>query len=302
MMIYVPFSDFLQCAKCFDNRTLKRQCVSILRLLKHYRRNSHYYNLPRPAGNTALTCTAAMWVDTKQALVQYGMTLAQESLNRGANNAMLLWIASFRDRSPVYLPNWLGWEALHCSHRSELLKIGERQRIQTGLQSMINNCRRRLGSQYQVLTVHDWLRDNFLEPLRNLDSCDLDCLRHRLNQEFHIRLARNHYRMGGFTGSLIQTLVWPYQRVGPREPSGRDTSAAGGTTRLTPHGMPPLSPRYLDSSGVVDPPFAEPVRARRAYSRVPVRESPSSYSEDERNLEYREQASIAASEWDRIVS
>ncbi len=239
MMIYIPYPDFYRCAKCFDDRTLTRQCVNILRLLHHYRRNSRYYGLPRRSRDE-LTSVASMWQDNKQALVQYGMVLAQERLNRGINDAMLIWMAGYRDGTYVQLPKWLVWEPLHRSHRAALLLEGERARVRKTIHKLLAERRRNRPrrtnrrTEEQPYSVSDWIRGEFMNPLSELDFWSLDTLRHRLVLDFSMEMPPNHYREQGFTEEMHTQIAWPYQYTEAEEEHERTTRRNRRTQRRRP--------------------------------------------------------------------
>ena len=204
-MIFVPYSDFNACATCFDTRTLKRQCLDILRLLRHYKRNKIYYS--NRLGPSQWNSVVLMWQNHKQVLVRYGTILAQELLNRGENSSMLLSIASHRDNSTVDRPKWLGWSALHRSHRSALLLEGNKMVIRKAIHDVLKS------RGFVAVSIDEWLRSEYLSSFKQLSAYELSEVRHRL-LAYDTSIQQNHYRtIHGFTEQSNVDLAWPYQYV-----------------------------------------------------------------------------------------
>lgn len=206
-MIYLPFSDFEKCAHCFDSKTLKKQCLFILRLLKHYHRTRKSEHFRRSYGEIEPSQSlSSLWRNHKDALVEYGMILAQERLNRGFNENFLLAIAAFRWQRLICYPKWLGWEPLHASHRSALLKEEGRRILRKGI-----NC---LSGRHlnDYLTFRERLKreDAIFEQL---DGYTINSLCYSLMTTFSILLDSNFYRQQGFIESFDLPLVWPYTYV-----------------------------------------------------------------------------------------
>jgi hypothetical protein len=63
-----------------------------------------------------------MWRGYSIALLLYGDVMIAEWVRRGYKNNMLLWLDFHNFWDEVLLPNWLGDERLHSSHRANLLR------------------------------------------------------------------------------------------------------------------------------------------------------------------------------------
>jgi hypothetical protein len=243
-MIYLPYANFQHCADCFDTRTLKRQCIRIIRLLEHYRRQ--YPNrLCRDIG----PCVADMWAKYQQALVQYGIILAAECLKRGVNNAFLIRVARYKDGTVAKMPKWLGWEPLHKSHRAALILLGEREVIKNGISQLITtqmSNRRRLesrqhrrGSVHETITVDEWLMSEYGVPLKELDYWGTESLKHRFVQDYHLPLLMNYYRLRGFTERANISLAWPniYAESTDERVEGSDSQPTRNRARALPRSV-----------------------------------------------------------------
>lgn len=114
MQTFLPHHDFAQSAKCLDRQRLGKQRVEVLQLLKALLvHGSGWANHP----------AAKMWRGHEGALASYGMTVCLEWQNRGYRDTCFDKIdAMFPEGFSELLPPWLGDEAFHSSHRSNLLR------------------------------------------------------------------------------------------------------------------------------------------------------------------------------------
>lgn len=108
MQTFLPYDDFVKSAECLDYKRLGKQRVEARQILRamqvHNRWSSH------PA--------VEMWQEYMGALVQYGNIMIEEWVRRGYINTMPIIDC---ETHPI-MPNWLGIEAFHRSHRSNLLR------------------------------------------------------------------------------------------------------------------------------------------------------------------------------------
>ena len=111
MQTFLPYGDFKMTAKCLDNRRLGKQRVEahqILNILLDRTKTKGWRNHP----------AVLMWLGYEDCLKCYYNTILQEWIDRGFNNTMKFE----RHRSPHASPAWLGNDAFHTSHRSNLLR------------------------------------------------------------------------------------------------------------------------------------------------------------------------------------
>lgn len=108
MQTFLPYSDFHSSARVLDNKRLGKQRVEVLQLVRGQWKN-------HPA--------AKMWRGYEIALIWYGQLICMEWQRRGFKDTCLEKISKERDRfeSNGY-PPWLGDNAFHASHRSNLLR------------------------------------------------------------------------------------------------------------------------------------------------------------------------------------
>ena len=111
MQTFLPYPDFEASAKVLDWRRLGKQRVEafqILNILMERTDRKGWRNHP----------AVLMWKGYEGALKHYMNTMIQEWVSRGYRNTMQIELVNFRDM----LPHWVGSEALHASHRSNLLR------------------------------------------------------------------------------------------------------------------------------------------------------------------------------------
>lgn len=115
MQTFLPHADFTRTARCLDNKRLGKQRVEAKQILLALERGSGGW-IHHPA--------VKMWKGHNHALVEYGIAISLEWLNRGFKDTLLNWFHNkhldmlFND---VTFPSWLGREDIHSSHRARLL-------------------------------------------------------------------------------------------------------------------------------------------------------------------------------------
>lgn len=125
MQTFLPFSSFRRSAEVLDPRRLGKQRVEVLQILRallfpDYGWQSH-----------PVVC---MWRGFDEALVRYGLEVVDVWLALGFSDSVGPLLREFLPRGRTdarseeelarigSLPSWLGWEALHRSHRSQLVR------------------------------------------------------------------------------------------------------------------------------------------------------------------------------------
>jgi hypothetical protein len=115
MQTFLPYEDFEDSAKCLDYRRLGKQRVEVLQLLKALTDGGGWANHP----------AAKMWQGYEPALIEYGIDITCEWRARGYKDTCydkLLTYQAAHGEKLVLLPPWLGNEAFHAAHRSNLLR------------------------------------------------------------------------------------------------------------------------------------------------------------------------------------
>lgn len=115
MQTFLPYPDFVQCAKVLDGKRLRKQiveCYQILNTLNAIARNLKVTWMNHPA--------VRMWEGYEFALIDYSVTMRMESLNRGYTSRI-----SFPVPTSYNKPKWLGNKFLHLSHQANLIRKNE---------------------------------------------------------------------------------------------------------------------------------------------------------------------------------
>ena len=120
MNTFLPYPDFVKSAQCLDYKRLGKQRVEAWQIyLALTQKNYGWKNHP----------IVKMWKGFELALLDYGMVMCEEWINRGYKDTMWerfyevfdkKWYAH-KDFSKFY-PKWLGNKKFHSSMRSNLLR------------------------------------------------------------------------------------------------------------------------------------------------------------------------------------
>jgi hypothetical protein len=113
MQTFLPFADFVASAVVLDDSRLGKQRVEayqVIRTLDEVTKGWRHHPVVK------------MWRGYEAALVEYGLVMCLEWTSRGrADTVHDKLLVHSRPGEPV-LPPWFGDEALHASHRSNLLR------------------------------------------------------------------------------------------------------------------------------------------------------------------------------------
>ena len=108
MQTFLPYSCFQTTASCLDWRRLGKQRVEAFQILNILRGLSEGW-----ANHPAVK----MWEGYNDALAVYMNCCISEWIARGyKNNMKLETVKTYK------LPEWIGWDKFHASHRSNLLR------------------------------------------------------------------------------------------------------------------------------------------------------------------------------------
>jgi hypothetical protein len=126
MQTFLPCPSFNESARCLDYRRLGKQrveCKQILLALgvpvgEHQPKPTAWANHP----------AARMWRGHEFTLVEYAIEVCHEWIRRGYNDTLLpqfkecWWQIAWSSDRLMASPNWIGYDAFHASHRSNLLR------------------------------------------------------------------------------------------------------------------------------------------------------------------------------------
>lgn len=116
MQTFLPYESYQKSAKILDRQRLGKQRVETLQILNALS-NPDYGWQNHPAVN--------MWRGYEFELVVYGIAICKEWISRGYKDTCLQKISCFADtiqNISIEVPEWIGNEDLHKSHRSNLLR------------------------------------------------------------------------------------------------------------------------------------------------------------------------------------
>lgn len=112
MQVFLPYSNYRECATHLDYRRLGKQRVETYQIL------NVLYN-PNAKG-WANHPAVKMWRGYEQALVNYGLTICEEWLSRGYKDTCYDKISAYYKTGRIVYPQWLGGK-IHTTHRAALL-------------------------------------------------------------------------------------------------------------------------------------------------------------------------------------
>lgn len=112
MNTFIPIRDFIESAKCLDNKRLGKQRVEVLQILKAlHGETKGWVNHP---------CTK-MWRNDINALVYYGLIICSEWKMRGYKDTCSEKIEKYKISEGYCQPQWIT-EEFCAAHRSNLLR------------------------------------------------------------------------------------------------------------------------------------------------------------------------------------
>lgn len=114
MQTFLPYADFHKSAQSLDYRRLGKQRVETLQILNSLLgiNKAGWKNHP----------ATKMWLGYESALSSYGVAICQEWISRGYRDTCLEKISSLVAPDQFNLPEWIGDERVHSSHRANLLR------------------------------------------------------------------------------------------------------------------------------------------------------------------------------------
>lgn len=121
MQTFLPYPDFLESARCLDDKRLQNQineCTTLIRTIADDYDGGGWPNHP----------VTKMWRNHLEALIQYqsACCLAYKERNKKAHTGYYTNLGLREVFAPkIYLPQmpqWLGREDVHAAYRSNLLR------------------------------------------------------------------------------------------------------------------------------------------------------------------------------------
>ena len=115
MQTFLPYESFEKSAQTLDWRRLGKQRVEGMQIINAITGKKRKDGKPYK-GWINHPCSV-MWKDYVPALKHYSNVIIQEWITRGYNNNM-----EFYDTGKIIMPDWIGNEKFHSSHRANLLR------------------------------------------------------------------------------------------------------------------------------------------------------------------------------------
>ena len=115
MQTFLPYESFEKSAQTLDWRRLGKQRVEGMQIINAITGKTRKDGKPYK-GWINHPCSV-MWKDYVPALKHYTNVIIQEWITRGYNNNM-----EFYDTGKIIMPDWIGNEKFHSSHRANLLR------------------------------------------------------------------------------------------------------------------------------------------------------------------------------------
>jgi hypothetical protein len=113
MQTFLPYASFAHSAAVLDYKRLGKQRVETWQILNALQGKSKGW-VNHPA--------TRMWRGYEEALACYGDAICFEWIRRGYQDTLLPRFHSLITHNAPVLPSWFGDEALHLSHRSNLVR------------------------------------------------------------------------------------------------------------------------------------------------------------------------------------
>lgn len=113
MQTFLPYPSFVRSAAVLDRQRLGKQRVEAYQILRALRGESKGW-LNHPA--------TKMWRGYETALGFYGWVMCDEWMQRGYKDSLSTKIVDLQGSGDIVKPPWVGDDAFHLSHRSNLLR------------------------------------------------------------------------------------------------------------------------------------------------------------------------------------
>jgi hypothetical protein len=115
--VFIPYYSFKKCATCLDIPELKVAQIAVIRILNYLKQHNERQE------------RAEIWRGHDQALIRYGIYIADEYVQRGGSHKILDYLKTLVVRGPWAKPNWVYDTHTLDNHREHLLKRSLRRKI-----------------------------------------------------------------------------------------------------------------------------------------------------------------------------
>jgi hypothetical protein len=113
MQTFLPYPNFSQSAKSLHFKHLGKQRVETKQIFNALTKHQGWIHHP----------ATKMWTGYEYQLLQYGIAICTEWIDRGYNDSLLEEFTSLKQSiKDTGLPPWIGDEKFHAAHRSNLMR------------------------------------------------------------------------------------------------------------------------------------------------------------------------------------
>jgi hypothetical protein len=189
MQTFLPYPDFKRSAEVLDNDRLRKQKIEATQILETISGRSKAW-----AAHPAIK----MWVGFEEVLNYYRGVISEECEKRG----FLGGFAATLNGESLRMPHFIGLNAFHVSHRSNLLRKG---RVDAICKKIKNHHFDFTVEGYR--SINTWLADNRYNQKNVLTSEEtqkLEELMHGIDVDYP-----NYYRQFGWTEPENYRYFWP---------------------------------------------------------------------------------------------
>lgn len=188
MQVFLPFTNFAECAAILDNTRLVKQQTECLQILKTISGKSRGWK-NHPA--------VLMWQNSPVALSKYTICIGQECGKRGFIDKSSLFgeVSQINDA-----PSWFGDERIHSSHRSKLLWKGR-----------VDSVCARLKQHFKCRSINTWLINNHFNRKDILTRGEVIFLE-GLADDLHCPAISNYYAKFGWKEPDNLPYYWPVRK------------------------------------------------------------------------------------------
>lgn len=122
MQTFLPYESFTESAKSLDYRRLGKQRVEAWQILRNL------VGLTGNKGGWSNHPAVLMWRGSEEQLTDYALTFCAEWIRQGYNDTLTAKINDLRNdyysssKWGLAVPEWLGDDRLHTSHKSNLIR------------------------------------------------------------------------------------------------------------------------------------------------------------------------------------
>lgn len=169
--VFVPYHSFKQCAECLETPDLRTAQIRAIRIIR-------YLN----DSNACCNFVAENWRGYRQALIRYGIYMAEEYVSRGFSSSALDYLKPLVRRREWNKPNWVYDENEWMRHRSHLCWRSFKRNIAVTIHKVHS-------SISGFLKQHNY---NF-RTLANCNEVILHSIRHTILRNYTVSEYANFY-------------------------------------------------------------------------------------------------------------